>query len=102
MGSTRLRLAVRALEHPLGMARFVAAKPDVLHVQWFGAPELDRWLFRPRSPVVFTAHDIIPRRTASKTGIWKALFDRCGRVVVHSERGKGSLVEFGSEAHTCT
>ena len=74
MGSTRLRLAVKAVEHPLGMARFTAAKPDVLHVQWFGAPELDRWLFRPRSPVVFTAHDIIPRRTASKTGLWRTLF----------------------------
>jgi glycosyltransferase involved in cell wall biosynthesis len=98
MGSTRLRLAVKALEHPLGMARFAAAKPDVLHVQWFGAPELDRWLFRPRSPVVFTAHDIIPRRTASKLRMWKALFDRCERVVVHSERGRGSLVEFGVEA----
>ena len=95
MGSTRLRLAVKAVEHPLGMARFAAAKPDVLHVQWFGAPELDRWLFRPRSPVVFTAHDIIPRRTAAKTGMWRTLFDRCERVVVHSERGKGALVDFG-------
>jgi glycosyltransferase involved in cell wall biosynthesis len=64
-------------------------------VQWFGAPELDRWLFRPRSPVVFTAHDIVPRRTASKTGVWRTLFGRCDRVVVHSERGRGQLVEFG-------
>ena len=67
MGSSRLRLALKALEHPFGMARLATLKPDVLHVQWFGAPEADRWLFRPRSPVVFTAHDIIPRRTASKT-----------------------------------
>jgi glycosyltransferase involved in cell wall biosynthesis len=95
MGSTRLRLGVKAVEHPFGMARFATHKPDVLHVQWFGAPELDRWLFRPRAPVVFTAHDIIPRRTASKKGLWKALFGRCDRVVVHSERGRASLVEFG-------
>ena len=86
---------MKALEHPLGMARLALAKPDVLHVQWFGAPELDRWLFRPRSPVVFTAHDIVPRRTKSKTGLWRALFGRCDRVVVHSERGRGQLVEFG-------
>ncbi len=98
MGSTRLRLAVKALEHPVGAARLALAKPDVLHVQWFGAPELDRWLFRPRSPVVFTAHDIVPRRTASKTGLWRALFDRCDRVVVHSERGRGQLVAFGVSA----
>ena len=95
MGGTRLRLAVKALEHPLGMARFGLAKPDVLHMQWLGAPELDRWLFRPRSPAVFTAHDIIPRRTRSKTAMWKTLFDRFERVIVHSERGRGQLVDFG-------
>ena len=95
LGGKRLRLAVKALEHPLGMARFGFAKPDVLHLQWLGAPELDRWLFRPRSPAVFTAHDIIPRRTLSKTAMWKTLFDRFEIVVVHSVRGRGQLVDFG-------
>jgi glycosyltransferase involved in cell wall biosynthesis len=95
LGGNRLRLAVKALEHPLGMARFAAAKPDVLHVQWFGAPEMDRWLFRPRSAAVFTAHDIIPRRTASKTAIWHTLFERVERIVVHSERGRTQLADFG-------
>jgi glycosyltransferase involved in cell wall biosynthesis len=95
MRGTRLRLALKAVEHPLGMARFASLKPDVLHVQWLGAPELDRWLFRPRSPAVFTAHDIIPRRTASKTALWRALFDRFERVVVHSERGRSQLADFG-------
>lgn len=95
MRGTRLRLALKAVEHPLGMARFASLKPDVLHVQWLGAPELDRWLFRPRSPAVFTAHDIIPRRTASKTVLWRALFDRFERVVVHSERGRSQLADFG-------
>jgi glycosyltransferase involved in cell wall biosynthesis len=95
MGTARTRLAVKALEHPFGMLQLAAHTPDVLHVQWFGAPEADRWLFRPRSPVVFTAHDIIPRRTAARTGLWRALFARCDRVVVHSERGRASLAEFG-------
>ena len=95
MGGKRLRLAVKALEHPLGMARFGLAKPDVLHVQWLGAPELDRWLFRPRSPAVFTAHDIIPRRTLSKTAMWRTLFARFERVVVHSARGREQLGDFG-------
>ncbi|MGH3133749.1 MAG: glycosyltransferase [Gaiellaceae bacterium] len=95
MGSSRLRLVVKALEHPLGMAQLATLKPDVLHVQWFGAPEADRWLFRPRSPVVFTAHDILPRRTAGRTRVWTTLFDRCDRVVVHSERGRTSLSAFG-------
>jgi glycosyltransferase involved in cell wall biosynthesis len=95
MGSSHARLAVKALEHPFGMARLAALKPDVLHVQWLGAVEADRWLFRPRSPAVFTAHDIIPRRTAAKVGLWRRLFDRFDRVVVHSERGRGQLAEFG-------
>ena len=95
MGSSRARLAVKALEHPFGMARLDRLKPDVLHVQWLGAVEADRWLFRPRSPAVFTAHDIIPRRTAAKTALWRRLFDRFERVVVHSERGRGKLVSFG-------
>jgi glycosyltransferase involved in cell wall biosynthesis len=95
MSGTRLRLALKAVEHPLGMARLASLKPDVLHVQWLGAPEIDRWLFRPRSPAVFTAHDIIPRRTASKTALWRALFDRFERVVVHSERGRSQLADFG-------
>ena len=101
MGSSRLRLGVKALEHPLGMARLAAQKPDVLHMQWFGAVEADRWLFRPRSPVVFTAHDIVPRRTAAKTGLWHALFDRCDRVVVHSQRGLRALADFGLPESGC-
>lgn len=98
MGSSRLRLAVKAFEHPLGMARFAALKPDVLHVQWLGAVEADRWLFRPRGPSVFTAHDIIPRRTASKTKLWRSILDRFDGVVVHSERGRGQLEAFGVPA----
>ena len=95
MGGARLRLVVKAVEHPLGMARFALARPDVVHLQWLGAPELDRWLFRPRSPAVLTAHDIIPRRTLSKTTMWRTLFGRFERVVVHSENGRGQLVDFG-------
>src|SRR6185312_3632784 len=95
LSGDRARLAVKALEHPLGMARFALAKPDVIHMQWLGAPELDRWLFRPRSPAVLTAHDIIPRRTRSKTAMWRTLFGRCERIVVHSERGRGQLIDFG-------
>jgi glycosyltransferase involved in cell wall biosynthesis len=95
MGSSRARLAVKALEHPFCMARLALVKPDVLHMQWLGAPELDRWTFRPRSPAVLTAHDIIPRRTLTKTKTWRSLFDRFEQVVVHSERGRGQLADFG-------
>jgi glycosyltransferase involved in cell wall biosynthesis len=95
IGSSWLRTGVKAAEHPLGMARLAALRPDVLHVQWLGAVEADRWLLRTRCPTVFTAHDIVPRRTASKTGLWRSVFARFDRVVVHSERGRRQLVALG-------
>ena len=92
---SRLRLPVKALEHPFGVVRLDLARADVVHLQWIAAPELDRWLLRPRSPLVFTAHDLLPRRTAAKRGLWRRLFGRCRRVVVHSERGREALAAFG-------
>ncbi|MDW8339250.1 MAG: glycosyltransferase family 4 protein [Thermoleophilia bacterium] len=94
MGSSRARLALKALEHPVGMARLAALRPDVLHVQWL-LPELDLLLLRSRAPLVFTAHDIVPRRTARYRRLWRKLFARFARVVVHSERGRDALVAFG-------
>ena len=40
------------------------ARPDVVHVQWLALPQVDVRL-RFRSPSVFTAHDLLPRRTAA-------------------------------------
>jgi glycosyltransferase involved in cell wall biosynthesis len=92
---SRLRLPLKALEHPLGLARLAAASADVLHVQWVAMPELDAWLLRHRAPLVLTAHDLLPRRTAERTRLWRRLFDRFERVVVHSERGRETLAAFG-------
>jgi glycosyltransferase involved in cell wall biosynthesis len=44
---------------------------------------------------VFTAHDLLPRRTAARTRAWRRLFDRFERVVVHSESGRRLLATFG-------
>jgi glycosyltransferase involved in cell wall biosynthesis len=95
LGSGRARLALKALEHPLGLARLGLARPDILHLQWVGAPEADAWLLRARAPLVFTAHDLLPRRTGHRTALWRRLFARFDRVVVHSENGKQALTEFG-------
>jgi glycosyltransferase involved in cell wall biosynthesis len=92
---SRLRLPVKAAEHPVGLARLAATRADVLHVQWLGLPELDAWLLRHRAPLVLTAHDLLPRRTASRTGLWRRIFARFDRIVVHSERGRESLARFG-------
>ena len=95
---SRLRLPLKAAEHLPGTARLLRRRPDVLHVQWLAAPELDARIFRPRVPAVFTAHDLLPRRTAGRRGLWRELLRRFDRVVVHSEHGRAALAEFGVDA----
>lgn len=95
---SRLRLPLKALEHPLGLARLAVRDCDVVHLQWLAAPQVDARLLRLRRPSVFTAHDILPRRTAGKIELWRRLWSRFDRVVVHSERGREALARFGIDA----
>src|SRR5438132_6930053 len=88
---SRLRLPLKAAEHVPGTVGLVRRRPDVLHLQWLAAPELDRFFLQPRVPTVFTAHDLLPRRTARKRDLWRTLLARFDRVVVHSERGRELL-----------
>ncbi len=90
---SRLRIPVKLLEHPIGLARLRRRSADVVHVQWLAAPEIDDRLLRQRAPLVFTAHDLLPRRTAGKRELWQRLFGRFERIVVHSERGRDQLAE---------
>jgi len=94
---SRLRLPVKGVEH-VGVVRSLGRiEADVLHVQWLAFPELDVRM-RLRSPSVFTAHDLLPRRTASKRDLWHRLLHRFDRVVVHSARGREALAELGVDA----
>jgi glycosyltransferase involved in cell wall biosynthesis len=95
---SRLRIPVKAAEHGPGMLGLLRRRPDVLHLQWLAAPELDRYLLRPRVPAVFTAHDLLPRRTAGKRALWRTLLSRFDRVVVHSEAGRAVLADLDVEA----
>ncbi|HEY7147883.1 MAG TPA: glycosyltransferase family 4 protein, partial [Gaiellaceae bacterium] len=90
---SRLRIPVKLVEHPIGLARLKRREADVIHLQWLAAPELDDRLLRSDRPLVFTAHDVLPRRTAAKRDLWHRLFARFQRVVVHSERGREQLAE---------
>lgn len=92
---SRLRLPLKVAEHPLGLVRLALTPADVLHLQWLALPEADAFLLRHRAPLVLTAHDLLPRRTASRTSLWRRIFRRVERVVVHSERGRESLAGFG-------
>jgi glycosyltransferase involved in cell wall biosynthesis len=96
---SRLRLPLKIAEHVPGTAALLLRRPDVLHLQWLAAPELDRFLLRPRVPTAFTAHDLLPRRTARKVSLWRRLLSRFDRVIVHSERGREVLADLGVDAH---
>jgi glycosyltransferase involved in cell wall biosynthesis len=97
-GRSPLRLPLKVAEHPAGLAALRTRRADVLHLQWL-VPELDVRLFRPHAPSVFTAHDLLPRRTAPKQELWRTLLGRFDRVVVHSENGRATLGELGVDAH---
>jgi glycosyltransferase involved in cell wall biosynthesis len=96
-----VRLALKGLEYAPSAARLVRRiaqlDPDVVHVQWLPRPELDlRWLRRVADdrPVVFTAHDVLPRRRRAARA-WTDVLETAERVVVHSERAVEQLVELG-------
>ena len=92
---SRLRLPLKLCEHPLGMARLGLRHPDVFHLQWLGLPELDRFLLPRGAPIVFTAHNLVPRRKMGKRELWPKLLGRFDAVVVHSDRGRRTLTELG-------
>jgi glycosyltransferase involved in cell wall biosynthesis len=94
---SRLRLPLKVVEHPLGLAALRRRRGDLLHLQWL-VPELDVRLLHPHAPSVFTAHDLLPRRTARKHELWRSLLRRFDRVVVHSERGRETLAALGVDA----
>jgi glycosyltransferase involved in cell wall biosynthesis len=95
---SRLRLPLKAVEHPFGMAALGRVSADVVHLQWLAAPQVDERLLRLRAPAVFTAHDLLPRRTAARRELWRRMLARFARVVVHSERGRETLAELGTAA----
>jgi glycosyltransferase involved in cell wall biosynthesis len=94
---SRLRLPLKAVEHLEVMRSLSRARADVLHLQWLALPQADVRL-RFRSPSVFTAHDLLPRRTASRSDLWRRLLERFDRVIVHTEHGRAALGELGIDA----
>jgi len=88
---SRLRVPLKVAEHPLGLATLRRRRADVVHLQWLAAPELDDKLLRLRAPSVFTAHDLLPRRTANRPDLWHRLLSRFNRVIVHSLNGRDTL-----------
>lgn len=91
---SRTRRMSKLASHVPDMLRYrtVAATADVVHFQWLTAPVLDVRLL-PRRPLVLTAHDLLPREPRpGQLAAQRRLLERVDAVVVHSEYGRGQLV----------
>jgi glycosyltransferase involved in cell wall biosynthesis len=93
---SRLRLPVKALEHPAEMvaaARRSGREADIVHWQWVTAPALDRFLVRPSGrPRALTLHYPLPapsqHRALRRQRAFLADFDA---VVSHTAHGAERL-----------
>jgi glycosyltransferase involved in cell wall biosynthesis len=92
---SRARVPLKAAEHPVGLIRIRSRPGQIVHHQWLAAPEIDNRVLRMQRPSVFTAHDLLPRRTAKKRDLWAGLLKRFSRIVVHSEHGRETLAGLG-------
>ena len=98
---SRVRRVVKGAEYvpsvEWSLRRMRRVRPDVVHVQWLGAPRYDvHWLGRlvSRYPTLLTAHDVLARR-AENARAWGEALGLVDRVVVHSERAVAQLAEIG-------
>jgi glycosyltransferase involved in cell wall biosynthesis len=101
-GSPRspLRAPLKLAGHAAGLAAVVArarrTRPEIVHWQWAPLPQLDapalRRAARSSGGTVFTAHDVLPRRSADAVARWRALYGACDRVITHSEHGRERLL----------
>jgi glycosyltransferase involved in cell wall biosynthesis len=93
-GGTLRRLTRLAVHVPDMLAyRRAAAAADVVHLQWLAVGQVDERLL-PRRPLVLTAHDVLPREPRpGQRAAQRRLYARVDAVVVHSEHGRGRLVD---------
>lgn len=97
---SRVRLALKAVEHAPDMLRYRARArtADVAHFQWLTLQPLDVHLLPSRrSPGerpkrVLTAHDVLPREPRpGQVSAQRRLYERMDAVIVHTEHGATRL-----------
>jgi glycosyltransferase involved in cell wall biosynthesis len=102
--SSAARIPLKAAGHAAGLARLVrrvrSQRPDIVHWQWAPQPMLDlrflRAAGRAAGATVFTAHDVLPRRSRAAAPLWAELYASCDRVIVHGAASRDRLlVEVG-------
>jgi glycosyltransferase involved in cell wall biosynthesis len=105
--TSRVRVPLKLGGHATGLARLVrrvrSRRPDVVHWQWAPLPALDlralRAAGRSAGATVFTAHDVLPRRSRNAAPLWAELYGSCDRVIVHGAASRDRLlVEVGGIA----
>lgn len=99
----RLRQALKLAEHVPDMLAYRrrARSADVVHFQWLTVQHVDGLLLPSRRapagrrrPLVLTAHDVLPREPRpGQLDAQRRLYERFDAIVVHSEHGRGRLVE---------
>lgn len=93
-----LRAPLKLAGHAAGLAALATRsrrrRPDIVHWQWAPLPQLDLPVLRriAAGGTIFTAHDVLPRRSAGAIERWRALYDSCDRVITHSENGRKRLL----------
>ena len=93
---SRLRTAAKLVQHVPDMLgyRRAARAADVVHFQWLAVQHLDAHLLPRSRPLVLTAHDVLPREPRpGQRRAQRRLYERVDAVVVHSEHGRGRLVD---------
>jgi glycosyltransferase involved in cell wall biosynthesis len=102
--SSRARIPLKAAGHAVGLARLLrrvrGTRPDIVHWQWAPSPALDLKALRAArhdsGATIFTAHDVLPRRSRDAAPLWAELYANCDRVIVHGAASRDRLlVEVG-------
>ena len=105
--TTPARVPLKFGGHAVGLGRLIRRvrswQADVVHWQWAPLPWLDlralRTAGRSAGATVFTAHDVLPRRSRNAAPLWAELYGSCDRVIVHGAASRDRLlVEVGGVA----
>jgi glycosyltransferase involved in cell wall biosynthesis len=97
---TPARVPLKLAGHAAGLARLLqrvrSRRVDVVHWQWAPLPRLDlralRTAGRSAGATVFTAHDVLPRRSRGAAPLWAELYGSCDRVIVHGAASRERLL----------
>lgn len=103
---SRLTTSVKGLEHIVDMGRLLKelreVRPDVIHVQWFPLPLVDRYFLarlRRIAPVVLTVHDTKPFHGSPTSRLqllgWASILNEADHLIVHTEYSRSQLVNMG-------